>query len=87
MIYSAYTATILVDGVPKTVHANWAGVMNSIYDAIGETAAKRCAAMLGELQAEMFFGQDINMSIVDSENKYRINVKTIKPDTKDDDCV
>ena len=86
-MYTAYTATILIEGVPKTVHANWAGVMNSIYDTIGEDAAKRCAAVLGELQAEMFFGQDVNMSIVDSENKYRINVKTIKSNIKDDDCV
>ena len=78
-MYSAYEVSILIEGKPRKVTGNWAAVMNTIYDAIGEDAAKRCAAVLGEAQAEMFFGQDVNKAIVDSENKYRINIKTVKP--------
>jgi len=89
MTYSAY---ILTEDKTCKVTGNWAGVMNTIYDAIGEDAAKRCAAVLGEAQAEMFFGQDIDMAIIDSENQYRINLKTVKPREKSleewvDECV
>lgn len=92
MTYSAYEVNVLTDGKSHKATGNWAGVMNTIYDAIGENAAKRCVAVLGEAQAEMFFGQDINMTIVDSENQYRINIKTVKPREKNleewiDECV
>jgi len=92
MTYSAYEVNILAGGKPRKIMGNWAGVMHTIYDAIGEDAAKRCAAVLGEAQAEMFFGQDVDMAIVDSENQYRINIKTVKPREKSleewiDECV
>ena len=92
MTYSAYEVNILTEGKTCKVTGNWAGVMNTIYDAIGEGAAKRCATVLGEAQAEMFFGRDIDMVIVDSENQYRINIKTVKPREKSleewvDECV
>ena len=87
-----YEVNILTEGKPRKVTGNWAGVMNAIYDAIGEGVAKRCAAVLGEAQAEMFFGQDIDIAIIDSENQYRINIKTMTPREKSleewiDECV
>lgn len=78
-MYTAYKVTILMNGTPRTVTGNWAAIMNTIYDAIGEDAAKRCAITIGELQAEMFFGQDVHQVIIDSENKFRITVSTVLP--------
>jgi hypothetical protein len=91
MTYSVYEVSILTEGKPRKAVGNWAGVMNTIYDALGESAM-RCVAMLGEAQAEMFFGQDVNVAIVDSKNQYRINIKTMKPREKSleewiDECV
>ena len=92
MTYNVYEVTVLTEGKPRKATGNWAGVMNIIYDAIGEDAAKRCVTALGGAQAEMFFGQDVNVAIVDSENQYRINIKTVKPREKGleewiDECV
>ena len=78
-MYSAYEVNIFAEGKPRKVTGNWAAVMNTIYDAIGEDAARRCATVLGEVQAEMFFGQDVDKAIIDNENKYRINIRTVKP--------
>ena len=92
MIYGVYEVSILTEGKPRKATGNWAGIMNTIYDAIGEDAAKRCTTVLGEAQVEMFFGQDIDIAIVDSKNQYRINIKTVKPRERNleewiDECV
>ncbi len=81
MTYNVYEVSVLTEGKPRKAMGNWAGVMNTIYDALGENAM-RCVSALGGAQAEMFFGQDVNVAIVDSENQYRINIKTVKPREK-----
>lgn len=51
-----YEVSIEYKGKTEKVRGNWAGVINKIYDVLGEENAKMLTSNLQEAQAEMFFG-------------------------------
>lgn len=80
MTYSVYEVSILHDGKVEKICANWAGVINKIYATLGEENVKMLTSNLQEAQAEMFFGQWINMSF--GVPGYKINIKVVWPEEK-----
>ena len=76
-IYSAYEVSILHDGKVEKVCANWAGVINKIYTALGEENAKMLTSQMQEAQAEMFFGNWVDMSF--GISGYKVSIKVVLP--------
>lgn len=56
-----YEVSIEHEGKTEKARGNWAGVINKIYDTLGEEKAKMLTSNLQEAQAEMFFGKWVNM--------------------------
>ena len=70
-----YECAIVYGGETKTVKANWAGVVTSVYDQIiDEEDARRVSILLGPIQAEMFFEQAVNVELRDPRDKFRIKI-------------
>lgn len=77
-----YKCTTVYNGEVKTVKGNWAGVVTAIYSHInGEEDVRRVSILIGPVQAEMFFGQEVNIELGDIQNKFKIKIETIKPTT------
>lgn len=70
-----YEVSILHDGKVEKVCGNWAGVINKIYDTLGEENIKMLTSQMQEAQAEMFFGKWVNMSFGVPGYKISIKVK------------
>jgi len=77
-----YEVSIEHEGKTEKVCGNWAGVINKIYDTLGEDNVKMLTSNLQEAQAEMFFGQWVNMRC--GVPGYGIKIKTIQ--SKEDSC-
>ena len=72
-----YEVSIEHEGKTEKVCGNWAGVINKIYDTLGEEKAKMLTGNMQEAQAEMFFGKWVNMRC--GVPGYGIKIKTITP--------
>ena len=72
-----YEVSIEHEGKTEKVRGNWAGVINKIYSTLGEDNVKMLTSTLQEAQAEMFFGQWVNMSF--GVPGYKIAVKAVQP--------
>ena len=77
-----YEVSIEHEGKTEKVRGNWAGVINKIYDTLGEEKAKMLTGNLQEAQAEMFFEQWVNMRF--GVPGYGIVIKTIQ--SKESSC-
>jgi len=75
-MYTVYECSILHDGQVEKVNANWAGVIHKIYDALGEEKVKMLTSNLQETQAEMFFGQWVNVEM--GCPGYKIKIKSVE---------
>ena len=71
-----YEVSIEHEGKTEKVRGNWAGVINKIYDTLGEDNVKMLTSNLQEAQAEMFFGQWVNMRF--GVPRYGIVIKAIQ---------
>ena len=68
-----YEVSIEHEGKIEKVCGNWAGVINKIYNTLGEDNVSN----LQEAQAEMFFEQWVNMNF--SVPGYKIAIKAVQP--------
>ena len=74
-----YKCTIIYNGENKTVTGNWAGVVTAIYAQItDEEDARRASILVGPIQAEMFFAQDVSIELRDPKDKFRIKIERVK---------
>ena len=71
-----YEVNIEHEGKIEKVCGNWAGVINKIYDALGEDNVKMLTSNIQEAQTEMFFGQWVNMSF--GVPGYKITIKAVQ---------
>ena len=76
-MYGVYEVSILHDGKAEKICANWAGVINKIYDTLGEENVKMLTSQMQEAQAEMFFGHWVDMSF--GMPGYKVNIKVVLP--------
>ena len=72
-----YEVSIEHEGKIEKVCGNWAGVINKIYNTLGEDNVKMLTSNLQEAQAEMFFEQWVNMSF--GVPGYKIIIKVVQP--------
>ena len=74
-----YQSTTIYGGETKTVTGNWAGIVYAIYSQItDEEDARRASSLVGPIQAEMFFEQDVDLELRDPKDKFRIKIKRVK---------
>lgn len=69
-----YEVSIEHEGKTEKVCGNWAGVINKIYDTLGEDNVEMLTSNLQEAQAEMFFGKWVNMRF--GVPGYRIKIQS-----------
>ena len=72
-----YEVSIKHEGKTEKVCGNWTGVINKIYNTLGEDNVKMLTSNLQEAQAEMFFEKWVNMSF--GVPDYKIIIKTVTP--------